>query len=223
MFAQTEVYTLLLNGIYTAYKEKRHTPQADVDRLGIFTALFAFFYLLSPHTIIMSSSRLLIYHQTVTLGYQSIASGSVVSGFARETSVQTKPQQCQREKHTHTISIRKSPNQKKKEQKKEVKHRRSPYCPQTPALHPSLPCAPLLCLQRSDQRAKRKEKKKRRRSGQERRSQRYEKLQGESMKKRRRRRRRKRSRRRCARSGGPKNQKVTQNQKLLLLLLVMYE
>ncbi|CAJ1083015.1 Hypothetical predicted protein [Xyrichtys novacula] len=29
----------------------------------------------------MSSSRLLIDHQTVTLGYQSIASGSVVSGF----------------------------------------------------------------------------------------------------------------------------------------------
>ena len=199
---------------------------------------FIYYRLIHTHPIIMSSSRLLIHHQTVTLGYQSIASGCVVSGFARETSVQTKPQQCQRKTHTHThththtTSIRKSPNQKKKEQKKEVKHRRSPYCPQTPALHPSLPSAPLLCLQRSDQRAKRKEEKKkrrRRRSGQERRSQRYEKLQGESMKerkekkRRRRRRRRKRSRRRCARSGGPKNQKVTQNQKLLLLLLVMYE
>lgn len=155
----------------------------------------------------MSSSRLLIYHQTVTLGYQSIASGCVVSGFAQETSVQTNPQQCQRKKkhtRTHTTSIRKSPNQKKKEQKKEVKHRRSPYCPQTPALHPYLPPAPLLCLQRSDQRATRKEEKKkrrRRRSGQERRSQ---SCRGKG---------RRRGEggigagRRCARSGGPKKPK----------------
>lgn len=141
---------------------------------------FIYHHPIHTHAIIMSSSRLLIYHQTVTLGYQSIASGCVVSGFARETSVQTNPQQCQRNKntrvHTHYKHKKESkPKKKNKEQKKEVKHRRSPYCPQTPALHPYLPPAPLLCLQRSDQRAKRKEEKKkkrrRRRSGQERRSQ----------------------------------------------------
>ena len=63
---------------------------------------FIYYRLIHTHPIIMSSSRLLIHHQTVTLGYQSIASGCVVSGFARETSVQTKPQQCQRKTHTHT-------------------------------------------------------------------------------------------------------------------------
>lgn len=163
------MYTLLLNGIYTAYKEKRHTPQADVDRLGIFTALFAFFYLLSPHTIIMSSSRLLIYHQTVTLGYQSIASGSVVSGFARETSVQTKPQQCQREKHTHTISIRKSPNQKKKRTKERGEAPAFPLLPPNPC-PPSLPpmCpSPLSPKIRSKGQKKREEEEKEKRSGAE--------------------------------------------------------
>lgn len=161
----------------------KKTPQADVDSLGgvqHYLPSFIHHHPIHTHAIIMSSSRLLIYHQTVTLGYQSIASGCVVSGFARETSVQTNPQQCQRNKntrvHTHYKHKKESePKKKKKEQKKEVKHRRSPYCPQTPALHPYLPPAPLLCLQRSDQRAKRKDEKKkkrrRRRSGQERRSQ----------------------------------------------------
>lgn len=43
-----ELYTL--NSISTACKEDTHTPQANVDSLGIFSALFAFFYLLSTHT-----------------------------------------------------------------------------------------------------------------------------------------------------------------------------
>lgn len=215
--------------IFNVCSNQKKPPQADVDSLGgvqHYLPSFIYHHPIHTHAIIMSSSRLLIYHQTVTLGYQSIASGCVVSGFARETSVQTNPQQCQRNKntrvHTHYKHKKESkPKKKKKEQKKEVKHRRSPYCPQTPALHPYLPPAPLLCLQRSDQRAKRKEEKKkrrRRRSGQERRSQ--------SCRGKKARRRGEGGRgagRRCARSGGPKNQKVTQNQKLLLLLLVMYE
>lgn len=62
--------------------------------------------------------------------------------------------------HIHATSIRKSPNQKKKEQKKEVNHRRFPYCPRTPALHPSVPSGPLLCLQRSHQRGEEEEEEK---------------------------------------------------------------
>lgn len=154
--------------------------------LAFFSALFAFFYLLSTHT---HPHHHHVIFQTAHLPPDShswipkhrlwqrclwIRPGDECPD---KTSAVSKGK-----KYTHTTSVRKSPNQKKKEQKKEVKHRRSPYCPQTPALHPSLPSAPLLCLLRSDQRAKRKEEKRRRRRrrSQERRSQRYEKLQGKT-------------------------------------------
>lgn len=124
---------------------------------------------------------------------------------------------------THTTSIRKSPNQKKKKRTKERGEAPAfpilPPNPCPPSLPPTCP-SPLSPKIRSKGQKKRGEKEeeeeKEKRSGAE-----EPKLQGE--KARRRGEGGRGARRRCARSGGPKNQKVTQNQKLLLLLLVMYE
>lgn len=136
-------------------------------------ALFSVFDLFPLH--ITPSSRPLIFsHQTVTLGYQSLTSGSVVSGFAwRRVSRQTSA--VSKEKHTHThmsCKLNKDKNQKKRT-KGGGETPTFPKLPPNPALPASLPSAPLLCLQRSHQRAK-KEMRRRRSSGQELRSQRLE-------------------------------------------------
>lgn len=115
----------------------------------------------------MSSLRPLIKQQTVTLGNQSAASGSVVFVFARETSVQTRSEHCQRGKTftpIHPTCIRKS-KPKKKEQKNEVKRRRASYCPENPCPPSHLP---LSCVSKDHiKRAKRKETEVKKAAGEE--------------------------------------------------------
>ncbi|CAB1444545.1 unnamed protein product [Pleuronectes platessa] len=114
----------------------------------------------------MSSSRLLTHHQTVTLGYQSIASGRVVSGFARETSVQTKPQpplpSIPPYLHPSIPPSRRPPlSFVSKDQMKGPK-----------------------CKKKEEGRRRRRRKRWRARSGQEQRSQRFAKLQGKARRRR---------------------------------------
>ena len=138
----------LLKPKYTHLHSLQRGFTSTTSRLGIGFFLHHLPSLISyhhkhAHTIIMSSSRLLIHHQTVTLGYQSVAPGSVVSGFARETSVQTKPQQCQRERtHIH-YKHKKDRNQKKKRTKERGETPAFPLLPPNPC-PPSLP--PILPL-----------------------------------------------------------------------------
>lgn len=183
--AQTDVYTL--NSIYTAYKEDSHKPQADVDSLGIFFSIICLLlFVINPYTPTSSSCHLPDCSSTTRQSLLDTKASPLAAlsldSPGRRVSRQNLSSVKGKKIHTHYKRKKESKPKKKKEQKKEVKHRRSPYCPQTPALHPSLPSAPLLCLLRSDQRAKRKEEKRRRRRrrSQERRSQRYEKLQGKT-------------------------------------------